>query len=433
MRSLFLRFTMTSNVGTTLQILNKGLADRALSDKAKCTYWKHQFTKISDYAVETETEQSRGAVFGKEFTVEINSMADLINDIWLTVDIAPLRLKNPGRNDTVHWSNALGHAMLSRIAFKVGNTVINAFDGRFMEILHEIESEGDKDLDDFVLRSKSPKQLVQWAYYGTDKDRDGNPVTRLLVHLPFYFTRALSQAFPVCSLGFGGVMVQGELRKKRDLMVFSNPNNTELDPEFNGEILDVGVMMQNVYLTEVERTLFTVNPHEYIFDNPKWSEFNIKPAGADRMSVKITDFLYPVKYLMMAMVKDSNIEKNDYFNFELTEGQGDDPFLSMGMKLGVAQREARQTPRFWRKVQAAKYFNRTPERPVFLYSFGQFPLEWYPSGSVNMSRIQDLTLDFKFPRKDGNGQEAEKTEVIVWAVYTNFLRFSRGQVNVLFA
>ena len=421
------------SVAVVMQVMNKGMADAPLNVDPDVSYWKRSFQRVSAHGMVAETWRVNSFGYGKEFNCELKTHCDLIQDSWMTLDIAPVRLKNPGKYDTVHFSNSLGHALLSRVHFTCGHLTINTMDGRYLEIKDQFSADGNKDMDETVLRSRSKKQLIHWAYHGNAMDRDEQRVIRLYIHLPFYFTMVRSQAFPACALHYGGLRVHGEFRKLRDLLVFSNPNNTELDPEFNGQILQAGVLLNTVYLNEMERTLFCVNTHEYVIRDLHISEFNTKPRGAPRLSVKIEDFLHPTTALYFTMQRNSCIEQNDYFNFERTPGLGDDPFLRVGIKLGVNQREEPIDPIYYKKLLASKYWSRTPDLNVYGYNFAQFPLEWFPSGECNFSKIEGVTFDFTLPRTDANGDPFEEAEVVAYAEHFNFLKFSYGQIHRRFA
>ncbi|MCH9712605.1 MAG: hypothetical protein K0U20_08295 [Proteobacteria bacterium] len=419
--------------GIQQQLTQLTTTDEEITTDAKVTFFKRNFQKIKRHAMSNAAYEIRNASFGKSFFSECKTSGDLVSDTWLTIDLKPLRLKNAGLGDTVHWSNALGHAMLEHVQFCLENDTLQTLEGRYMEIKHEFEKTADVDTDGLILRSRSKKQLVDWAYFGNSVDVDGHPVTRLRIRLPFYYTQALNLAYPNCAVYYGAPTFKGLLRHKRDLLVFSNPDNTALDDEYNGDIINMWTHLHNVFVTDEERIGFSKSYHTYTIKNVSVSKHNEKPAGAPRVSVEIKDFRHPVSALYGVIQKESNIEKNDHFNFELTEGRGDSPYYDMTIKLGNYTRESLMPPEFYEKIQPAKYWKNTPSRPIIAYSFAQFPREWFPSGTCNFTRVGTSTYSFNLPRSDRDGNTFGKAEITFYCEFYNFILIEDGGVRLKYA
>jgi hypothetical protein len=71
--------------------------------------------------------------------------------------------------------------------------------------------------------------------------------------------------------------------------------------------------------------------------------------------------------------------------------------------------------------------------PIYAYSYAQYPMEWFPSGSCNHSRMDGTTFDINLPRTDALGNKYGEADVLVYCEYFNFLKFSRGQIHIKFA
>ena len=278
----------------------------------------------------------------------------------MRVDLATLEAP---AGDTVRWTNSLGHAALTDVAMEIGNNEIDNFNGEYLEMKHEFESDININVDELTLRSESEAQLIDWTNNGNTIDTNGDPCTELYIKLTFWFARARSQALPVIALQYHDIRVKFALRSKADLLVFSNPANTTLDTTgaAAGEIKDGCLMAHFVFLDSMERRLFAGNSHEYLIRNIQVSDFHTKASRGTKVNARVV-FNHPVSAVYWFVQKKSHKTNKDYFNYERTDGQGDDTIISATIKFNGSEREKVRGPLYFRVVQPALYFNRTPRK-----------------------------------------------------------------------
>lgn len=415
--------------GVVQQLGAKGIADVHLSLKAQFSYWKRTYKRPAAFAIETYDVTLPNVTWSPhERSITIPKSGDLLTRVYLRIKVAPARLANPGE-DTVHWTNVLGHAGLQQVQFFINTYLIDQVHDDWLEIVHEVSSNSNKNVDELVLRSPSKEQLIEWTTHGNTLDTDASEIAQLTVKMPFWWCDVASQAMPVITLQNADMNMRFRLRSKPDLLIFSNPNNTALDPIYNGEIKEFAVLCNYVIVENIERKLFLTNHHEYLMKNYQYSDFHTKPAGAQRMQANLT-FTFPCLYFCFYFRRNSLLAKKDYFNFERTDGKGDDCFLTAYQKLSEIPREKPHGPHFYRIMQTEQYFDRTPTRNLYFYSFAKYPLASTPSGSLNCSRLEGTQWDITLPTKDGNGNVFEECQVKFFAVHWNVIRFSGATCNI---
>ena len=417
--------------GTLQQLASKGVQDGHLSISPETSFFKRTYKRVSNYAIEAIDQACPTLSWDKDFVSQLSRNGDLISELWLQLDVNLCDLSVPA-GDTVHWTNVLGHAMLRSIGIEIGNNEIDRLSGTFMEIKHELESDVNIDTNELVLRATNAAQLINWTNDGNTLDKDGNPVTQMYVKIPFWFSRARSQCLPVIALQYHDIRFKFSLRKKSELLVFSNAANTTLDTTKTGEIKTGNFVANFVYLDSMERRLFAANAHEYLIKNNQVSDFHAKPASATKLSAQVV-FNHPVTVMYWFVQKRSNVAANDYFNFERTAGRGDDTITSATIKFNGSERERPRGPLFWRVVQSALYFNRTPRKNFYCYSFAQHPSNWFPSGSVNLSRIDVTSLEFTMPSTDANGAAFGEADVTIFCENFNVIRIQGGMAAKKYA
>lgn len=419
--------------GTMQQLSSVGVQDGHLSISPETSFWKRSFKRVAGFAIEA-VNQDLGTVTWNASntqtrTQQISRNGDLLVDMYIVVDLGLLELNAPA-GDTVRWTNVLGHAMFTDLQLQIGGTTIDQFDGNFMEILWELTSTTDINVDELVLRGSNTAQLIDWTNNGNAWDDAGNAVTRLYVKVPFYFSMAKSQALPVISLQYHDIRLKFTLRAKNNLMVFSNAGNTTLDGTNDGSISSMYIMNMFAFVDSLERRLFATNAHEYLIRNVQISNFHAFASTGNATLAQSATLLFnqPVLALAWFYLTDANETALDYFNWELTPGQGDDPLISAQLEFNGAVREGPRDALFWRVVQASSYWPRTPRKNLYSMSFAMHPDAWFPSGSVNMSRIDTVTMKYTLKGQNNAAVPAAygSGNAHFYAICFNILRIQGG-------
>lgn len=413
------------------QLSSRGLQDSHLSIAPETSFWKRTYKRVSNYVTEAINIEIPTLTWGQTRTVPVTRTGDLLTKLYLVLEINLLALGTPGA-DHIWFCNALGHACINYVTFEVGNNEVDRLTGDFLEILHEVNSTMDKDMDECVLRGANVAELQDWAANGNAMDSTGADIIRLYIHLPFYFSLARSQAFPVVACQAHDIRVKLSLRTFSELVVYSNAGNTTLDATNDGAINNAYLMGMFVFLDSLERRLFAANEHEYLVKNLQTSDFHTKAASATRVSATVV-FGQPVTAFFWFARTTVNLDANDYFNWELTPDQGDDPLVTATIKLNGAEREKARDALFYRKIVPSEYFNKTPSKNLYCYSFSMNPLAWFPAGSINLSRIDTTSIDFVFRADDANGDPFGEANITVIAVNFNVVRFSGGMCSLKYS
>lgn len=411
------------STGTLQHIASKGVQDGHLSIAPETSFFKRTYKRVSNYAIEAIDQSISNLNWGKNPVVQVSRNGDLMSELYLVMNINRLALDAPN-GDTVHWTNSLGHACLKSVSMEIGNNEIDKLTGEYLEMKHEFESDINVNVDELVLRSESQAQLIDWANNGNTVDESGDAITQLWIKLTFWFARARSQSLPVIALQYHDIRVKAELRRKDELMIFSNANNTGITT-LDGEISDGSLVAHFVFLDSMERRLFAANAHEYLIRNMQVSDFHTKVSGATKVNARVV-FNHPVSCMYWMVQKKTHQTNLDYFNYERTDGFGDDTVTTATIKFNGSEREKPRGPLFFRVIHPELYFNRTPRKNIYCYSFAQHPSAWFPSGSVNLSRIDTTALEFTFSAVDQLAAAFGESDVTVYAENFNVLRIQGG-------
>jgi hypothetical protein len=116
---------------------------------------------------------------------------------------------------------------------------------------------------------------------------------------------------------------------------------------------------------------------------------------------------------------------NDIMNFSSTSGN--DTFSTLRVQMKGQDRFTPRNADYFRLVQSYQHREHTRRKHIYTYSFAIKPHEFQPSGSVNMSKIDDADMFFTF-----NQSDVVASKLKVYAISYNILRIVRGTAGLAF-
>jgi hypothetical protein len=245
----------------------KGIEDAALMLSPDLSFWKRTFKKPAEWASEHTDVGVPNAIWGKQYQTKIPICGDLIRSLSLVFDVNLLRHRDyqqEGFNpeNAPYFTNSVGRAALLDVTLQSSSFPIDELDGRILELKDWTEKSSDKDTDKLVLRSKSVEQLQKWSYYGNtlapENAATNYSALRIYSKLNFYFTMADSQSIPAVTMQFSDLILRHRTRNKADLVCWPDTcNATQLDNVYNGEINELNVLVDNIFVGPVERYIYS--------------------------------------------------------------------------------------------------------------------------------------------------------------------------------
>jgi hypothetical protein len=143
--------------------------------------------------------------------------------------------------------------------------------------------------------------------------------------------------------------------------------------------------------------------HEYLIDQLQFT--GPESIQLDQSAQKIRmNYNHPVKELIWVLQREANYTVgtgyNDWFNFSAS--LPGTPVLSTAVdlmadakiQLNGHDRFTVRPQTYFRLVQPYQHHTRIPDKHIYVYSFAIRPEEHQPSGTLNMSRIDNAQLIF---------------------------------------
>jgi hypothetical protein len=106
---------------------------------------------------------------------------------------------------------------------------------------------------------------------------------------------------------------------------------------------------------------------------------------------------------------------------------GDNTMLKARLQLNGHDRFSERGSRYFNLVQPYQVHENVPSAGIYVYAFGLQPEQLQPSGTCNMSRIDNATLHFDLKQNLG------ACRIKVFAVNYNVLRIMSGMGGLAYS
>jgi hypothetical protein len=223
--------------------------------------------------------------------------------------------------------------------------------------------------------------------------------TVMYVPLEFWFCRNPGLALPLIALQYHEVKV-----------------NVEFDTV--ATLSEASLFVDYIYLDTDERRRFAQVSHEYLIEQ---LQFTGEETAASKIKL---NFNHPVKELVWVSKKTSGVSFGTYQAFG----------TSATLQLNGHERFSSRDAAYFSVVQPYQHHERVPvtknasgdfvNKNINVYSFALKPEEHQPSGTCNMSRIDNATLSIA---------NHEAGNISVYAVNYNVLRIMSGMGGLAYS
>lgn len=190
-----------------------------------------------------------------------------------------------------------------------------------------------------------------------------------------------------------------------------------------------------IYLDTEERIRFSRSSHELLIEQLQFSGSKTLVSNNNLLQLSLN---HPTKELIWVAQLNSlrNEPINDLFNY--SNHFTSNPKLNRGVNsitrgtllLNGRKRFIDRDGNYFNWVQPYDYHKRAPSEGIYVYSFGLFPETiQQPSGSCNMSKIDDVKLELEF---DGSIRFDNTADFRLYAPNYNILRIVHGLGGIAF-
>jgi hypothetical protein len=401
--------------GGLLQLVAYGAQDVYLTGNPQITFFKVVYRRHTNFAIEAIQQTFNGnAGYGNTVTCQISRNGDLINRMYLQVDVPKKKSLTPATTST--YQNYLGLRLIKSVVIEIGGQQIDKHYSDWLYIWNE-------------LSLPMGKRYAYDTMVGADKDilngGPGSTDTTLYIPFEFWFCRNVGLALPLIALQYHEVKVKIDFETKANCISKGTGTSTAAGALTDFEdIKNISLWADYIFLDTDERRRFAQLSHEYLIEQLQFTGTEPLVSGTNRIKL---NFNHPCKELVWVAktTPTTNITRwYDYTNKDGADGmtsysvadggdaiaggqltsnflvisdvkpaQNVNPFTNAILQLNGNDRFAVREGDYFNYVQPFQHHTNVPvNNSINVYSFALKPEDHQPSGTLNMSRIDTATL-----------------------------------------
>lgn len=390
------------------------------------------------------------------------------------------------------WTRRLGHFIIDEIKIVIGGQVMDTHYGAWLNVWYELS----KNPSQIRGYNKMIGDIPELYEYNNKR----KPEYLMYVPLYFWFCEDSGLYLPLVGLQYSEVTLHVKFRSLEEIAHWENDtefvtmvqnNNSDIITIEQKPQLQCDVLAQYVYLEEKERKIFSRSRHEYLihqlqynggmpvtkscahsniyFNSPckefiwnvqfnkfingslengerQWYNYATKKYkyDSDKHLVKQKKIIKKEK---KKLIVDNNVlyEYTEFFNKNTTKyekspigGISEGKIYIMGdSRISSQRKNTYFDTNYLSYVQSYQNHSHTPLTGINLYSFAIHPEHLQPSGSINMTKIDDCKLSVHIHSSILNGSSILDKEdwgkLAVYARNYNILRILSGMAGLAFS
>jgi hypothetical protein len=389
-----------------LQLQSVGVQDLQLTVNPEINIFKYSYYRYVNFATETVKLQFNEIVdFGKKSVCDIQRRAHLLSKLYLHIRLPKLEHTS---GSYLCWSDALGYAIFDGpIEFEVNGIIVDRIYPRLSEMLDELTNVG-KELGKTQMMLKSD-------IYTASYDNAKNEVD-LMIPLDFWFTKKYNMSLPLLSMFNQEIKIKFKLRQFGDIINYDGAIPAEKS------IIESYLYAEYIYLDDVIAEKFLNDKHTFLIEQVQYGEDDLIAANTNIYNTKI-NFNHPVKELLFGCVHKSNIESNNYFAY----GNNIDNtsiIKEASLLLDGKRRFEELNEFYYRCIFPDMLHSKIPMRYIYVMPFCLNPEDNQPTGTINMSRFNDITLSLKLK------SEMPESYLYIYGISYNIITIEKGNFTV---
>jgi hypothetical protein len=417
-----------------IQLASVGIQDYFLTDNPDVTFFKQVYKKHTKFALETlDNTFDDQANFDTIVRCVVPRKGDLIRNIYFRVELPALVNENVPDPGSIGYTDSIGNAIIEYADLIIGGQLVERITGEYIEIYNQLYFTDSKQKSFEYLVGTTGSRTGLGIASETSEGVYGKYPRNFVVPLPFYFNNHEPLCIPLTALAKQEVEVQIKIRPLSELIVTST---TEIGILRNAELINATLPVEYVFIGDDENTYLQNSKLDYLITQVQVSRSSII-ENVTNAKYRL-NFVNPVKEMFFvvqnANVIQSNIYTgNDFFNYtnpENTFSPSGHHIKNIKMSFNdeeIIDNRVADTI-FLNSLQPMITHSRVPkeDRKFYVYSFSIDPESYYPTGQINMSRIQNQVIDINL------FSSSQKRDIRIYSTSYNVLRIKDGLAGMLF-
>ena len=426
-----------------MQLVAYGAQDVYLTGNPQITFFKVVYRRHTNFSMESIQQVFSGTTeLGNRVSATISRNGDLISRMYIESNVV-VRPDNDWYGDAAVYlipvNNKFGHSLIKEVEIEIGGQLIDKHYSIWLDVWAELTVD--------INKKKGYDAMTTINIPHDDVLRYGIPFTnKIYTPLQFWFCRNPGLALPLIALQYHEIKINiqfetADVLNNKHLANVAGVALQQVDPvqevpngqpgliEMLDQNINASLWVDYIYLDTDERRRFAQVSHEYLIEQLQFT--GSQSATTTRHQL---NFNHPVKELIWVEQKVLQIDgtatvSNEMFQYLQCK--------SAKLQLNGHDRFEERLGSYFTLVQPYQHHSNIPLPPsiqtvltkknnsIHVYSFALKPEDHQPSGTCNMSRIDNATLTV-------NPKETDST-IYIYAVNYNVLRIMGGMGGLAYS
>jgi hypothetical protein len=200
-------------------------------------------------------------------------------------------------------------------------------------------------------------------------------------------------------------------------------NYDGLEPHYV-DIIDSNLFAEYIYLDDIVLNEFQKQKHLFLIDQVQYNGDEMINSNSTVHNTTLK-FNHPCKEVLFFCSENENIENNNYFAYSKTPG--DTPLIKSASLLLDGKLRFDNLPEYYyRTIFAQNAHSNIPLKYIYVMPFSIRPEDNQPTGSLNMSRFNDVTLSLNLEANN------PKLKLSVYSLTYNIVKIESGLLTMEF-
>ena len=431
--------------GGLMQLVAYGAQDVYLTGNPQITFWKVTYRRHTNFAMESIEQTFNGqADFGRRVQCTISRNGDLAYRTYLQVTLPEIGQEGCCGGPTeacektyARWLDYPGEQLISMVEVEIGGQRIDRQYGDWMHIWNQLTltAEQERGYNKMVGQTTQLTYLIDPSFADVDSacaaaevpaavcaPRNALPETTLYIPLQFWFCRNPGLALPLIALQYHEVKLNITFASFRHLVTKQDhtAGAAVAADVADASLSSAALYVDYIYLDTDERRRFAQVSHEYLIEQV---QFTGEESHSTANNTFRLNFNHPVKELVWVTRHDDSTQPFNYTS--AANGSGGNFTTNAKLTLNGHDRFSQRDGAYFNSVQPFQHHSNSPAQGVNCYSFALKPEDHQPSGTCNMSRIDNTSLKLT--------NVAADSKTSVYAVNYNVLRVMGGMGGLAYS
>lgn len=341
--------------------------------------------------------------FGQRAVVTVPRVGDLVHRTYVSLVLPEL---NGGGERQVAWAKHPGHSLLRLVQVEIGGHRVAEHTGEWLALWTDLTDDG-----------RPKMSMIGGSGLELDQLKDAHEETRIWVPLKFWWCEQLCNAMPMVALAYHDVKLHFEFRDWDGMVRTSD--GTAIPPLRLGPAC---VVFDCVYLPGPERRSLVENPHRQLITQVQRQTAHV--VGETSLPL---NFYRSVRQLVWFMRLDENTRarRHLHFNSATDDDQPSRHLLAEARLLVNGLERCPWLPAsYFFLVQNYQHAENYSDLFLYMFSFALTPASHEPTGALNFSLVDDVTLQVRPDPRYVNPDSP--AQLVVYALTDNELHVQQG-------